>query len=374
MSGFEPLHFEPYMEEHTAAVADFNRRIQAANPPFLLPDTPAPGWIPRCGNRKIYQEIFLAIEDGRVRGGYTLKHQEFSFRGRILDAAACQMPISEGIVDRRCGFIGPRLLRDALRRRPLLFGLGIGSLDASVTRIEQALGWRVQVIPFFYRVRNGFNFFRNIEYLKTTRWRRWSLDATAYSGLGWAGARVARAVLPRPNGVRAGISAEQPPEFSGWADELWETCRGCYSMAAVRDAEVLNVLYPPDSRFIRVKVLERGHPIGWAVLLDTRMDRNKYFGNMRIGSIVDCLALPQHASKVIAAAADVLDRRGVDLLVSNQSHAAWGNALRKSGFLEGPSNFILTTSKPLWRLLDEIDPGGTSVHMNRGDGDGPIHL
>ena len=49
----------------------------------------------------------------------------------------------------------------------LLFGLGIGSLEASITRVEQAMGWRVRVIPFFYRVRNGFNFLRNIEYLKT---------------------------------------------------------------------------------------------------------------------------------------------------------------------------------------------------------------
>jgi hypothetical protein len=109
-------------------------------------------------------------------------------------------------------------------------------------------------------------------------------------------------------------------------------------------------------------------------MLDTKMSNNKYFGNMRVGSIVDCLALPDEAQKVMFVAAEVLKQRGVDLMVSNQSHPAWGEALQAAGFIQGSSNFIFTASQQLSKLLEDIDPEDTGIHINRGDGDGPIHL
>jgi hypothetical protein len=60
----------------------------------------------------------------------------------------------------------------------------------------------------------------------------------------------------------------------------------------------------------------------------------------------------------------------VDLIVSNQLHGAWVSALRGAGFRAGPSNFIFAMSKALTALI----PEGAEVHINRGDGDGPIHL
>jgi hypothetical protein len=146
-------------------------------------------------------------------------------------------------------------------------------------------------------------------------------------------------------------------------------------MAAVRDARVLNTLYPPDdTRFIKLKILDGRRVAGWAVLLDTVMADDKYFGNMRVGSIVDCLALPEEANTVMYAAAQFLEDRGVDLLLSNQNHPAWCEGLKMTGFVEGPSNFFFVASKALSQLLNEIDPAGTAIHLNRGDGDGPIHL
>ena len=286
----------------------------------------------------------------------------------------CRMPISEGIVDKRYGRIGVLLVSDAIRRQPLLYGLGMGSFDAVITRMLQAMGFRLKVVPFFFKVRNGFQFLRNIQYLKTTRFRQLLFNAAAYSGLGWAGARIANALLTR-NGHRTVVWAELVGEFSAWAVEVWHRCQNAYSMVAVRDARVLNILYPSnDRRFIRLKILDGRRVAGWAVLLDTTMSGSKYFGNMRVGSIVDCLALPEDANKVMAVAAGFLEKRGVDLLVSNQSHPGWARALRMAGFVEGTSNFLFVTSKSLTKLLDEIDPEGNGIHLNRGDGDGPIHL
>jgi hypothetical protein len=364
------IRIQTYTEEWSKAVAEFNRRVRPANAPFQLPETPAPLSLSKVGDRKTYQEVFLAVEDGCVRGAYTFKHQEFSVGGRIREVGMCRLPISEGIVDKRYNMVGVMLIKDAVRKQPFLYNLGIGNLEVVVARMVLAMGWRViRAIPFFFKVRNGFQFLRNIQYLKTTRLREWLLDAAAYSGVGWAGARIADALLTR-NGHQA-IGVEQVGEFSAWADAIWQACESRYSMVAVRDAGVLNILYPPDNnRFIRLKILDGRRVAGWAVLLDTVMVDDKYFGKMRIGSIVDCLALPEDANNVMVAAARALEDRGVDLLLSNQSHPAWCQGLKMAGFVEGPSNFFFVASKALTELLNEIDPAGTKIHLNRADGDG----
>jgi len=66
------------------------------------------------------------------------------------------------------------------------------------------------------------------------------------------------------------------------------------------------------------------------------------------------------------AAAGFLRERGVDLIVSNQMHPAWGAALRGAGFFQAPSNFLLAISPKLGETLR--DPRG--IHINRGMGMG----
>jgi hypothetical protein len=94
------------------------------------------------------------------------------------------------------------------------------------------------------------------------------------------------------------------------------------------------------------------------------MQWHRQFGDMRLGSIIDCLALPEHAPQVIAAAARVLERRGVDLILCDHSHPAWGAALRGAGFLEGPSNFSFAASPALTGKLEQ----GSDLYLMRGDG------
>lgn len=364
------IRIQPYTEDWSKAVAEFNQRVRPANVPFQLPEAPAAIWPATREDRKPHQEIFLALEEGCVRGAYTLKHQQFSIGKQIVEIGMCRMPISEGIVDKRYSMVGVMLVKDALRKQPLLYNLGIGDLDTVIARMVLAMGWNViTAVPFFFKVRNGFQFLKNIEHLKTTRLRRWALDAAAYSGLGWAGAKIVDATLTRK--CRKAVTVEQVGEFSAWTDEIWQACQNRYSVVAARNADVLNTLYPPDNaRFIRVKILDGRRVAGWAVLLDTVMANDKYFGNMRVGSIVDCLATPEDANTVMTAATRVLEDRGVDLLLSNQNHPAWCQGLKMAGFVKGPSNFFFVASKALTKLVHEIDPSGTAIHLNRGDGDG----
>jgi hypothetical protein len=68
-------------------------------------------------------------------------------------------------------------------------------------------------------------------------------------------------------------------------------------------------------------------------------------------SIVDCLSSLADAAKVIHAATEFLEGRGVDITIGNQSRYAWCKALAANGYLTGLSNFILALSPKLAERL-----------------------
>jgi hypothetical protein len=236
------------------------------------------------------------------------------------------------------------------------------------------MGWSMFDVPFFFKVNRPYRFLRGIWALRTSVPRKLALDAAAFTGAGWLGLRTLEAVRRRGDGGRS-VSIEAVPAFGDWADRLWERCNARYAMIGLRDSVTLNRLYPAsDPRPLRLKVSAGGAVLGWAVAVDTRMRDHKQFGNLRVGTIADCLALPEHAAAVVASAAAFLEGRGVDLVVSNQSHQGWRAALRSAGFLQGPSNYIFAASKKLSAMLEPFAVNAREMHINRGDGDGPIHL
>ena len=95
---------------------------------------------------------------------------------------------------------------------------------------------------------------------------------------------------------------------------------------------------------------------------------------MRLGSIVDCLSLKGFERIIISKTSEVLKKKGVDLIVSNQSHIFWRNALKMNSFINGPSNFIFASSRELSNTLADNRKLKDYMHITRGDGDGPINL
>jgi hypothetical protein len=117
-----------------------------------------------------------------------------------------------------------------------------------------------------------------------------------------------------------------------------------------------------------VLVRRKGAVIGWAVVGERRKDAK--YGDMRVGSVVDCFALPGELFAVVRAATQILERQGFDLVLSNQSHEAWGEAFKAGGYLPGPSNFIFAASKKLGELLAPFESVRPRMHLTRADGDG----
>jgi hypothetical protein len=348
-----PIRVAPFTAEWVDAVRAFNQRIAVSRQ--QLPDTPCPAAMAGM-------EVYVATEGDAVRGGYILRRQKCFTAGKELTVAHYRLPLSEGIVDRQYAALGLRLVRDALAREPHLYCLGMGGWSKPLPQMLQRLNWRMCEVPFHFKVLRPSRFLHNIRAVRTSVWRCIALDAAAITGAGWLGMKVIG------HGARVAPEAHEiVPAFGRWADSIWDRSREAYGVVALRDAGTLNALYPAaEQRFLRVRAAD-----GWAVLLDTRMRGHLQFGHMRVGSIVDCLAAPSQARDVIRAASGVLEQRGVDLIVSNQLHSAWSDALRHAGFRKGPSNFLLALSPA---LAQSVHAGDSEIHFNRGDGDGPIHL
>lgn len=365
------MKIQPFTTELALAVAEFNRRLLAGNgnPELVFPESPEPEKFPCQPGRGLFEEMFLAVDEGSVRGGFIIKHQEFWLGTEAASIAHYRLPVSEGAVNRRYVGVAMHMTRFALQKEPRLFALGMGGRQRPLPLLLEAMQWRLWEVPFYFFIQRPSRFLREIRALRSSVIRRVAMDTASVTGLGWLAARIWQFLSTKR--APAELTLEEIDGFADWADELWEDCKWHYSFLAARDSATLKLLYPKGSgRFLCHRVLQEGKPTGWFVALDTQMQDHKQFGNLRVGTIVDALARPDAAGAVIHAAADFLRSRGVELVISNQMHPAWGAALREAGFMAGPSNFILAVSPELKKSCAD----GEGIHMNRGDGDGPIHL
>jgi len=368
-----PLRLERYASLHETAARAFNQRMRTAHAPidFLLPEEASPP-VTNGLDAPITKHQYVLLEGETARGGVIIQEQPHWVAGETRTVWNVQSPLSEGIADRKYGFVAPFLMKELLRRHPLIYSVGMGSASMPFPRLLKALRWRLTEVPFFFRVCNPRRFLREIRAIRSNTARRLLFDVAAFSGLGGLGIRALHALMSRsPAGGSA--AAEQINTFGEWADDVWERAKSDYRLCAVRNQSTLNCLYPTKlDRLMKLQIRLRGRTIGWAVVLTTRLQDHKYFGSLQLGTIVDCLAPPHYAPHVVQAAVSALEDLAVDLIVSNQSHRTWTAAFKRSGFLSGPSNYLFAGAGKLLELAPTSI--GDFAHINRGDGDGIVNL
>ena len=368
-----PISIQPFHPRHADAVADLNRRMAAGGSHWQFPEQPEPGALAPETGAPVFHEVFLALDGAVVRGGYGLQHRSAAFGAEQRPVGTWYQPISEGSVDPRHSLIAIQLLRDAFRREPLCFGLGLEGPESQLAKLAVSLRCELRLIPFFVRIQNGGRFAREARYLRKRRALSRALDVAAATGLASLGVKLVNLALQRVRHRKDEVIVENAASFGPWADELWERCRSRYSFVAVRDAATLNSLFPVRQRFRLVRVARDGTTIGWAVLDSKRMSDDGKFGGLHVGRIADCFAAPEDADGVVRAAVDVLAAEDVDLILSNVSHPAWCAALRRNAFLSVPSNFVFAPSPELAKRIRAVDPENRNVHLTRADdGGGPL--
>jgi hypothetical protein len=368
------LTITPFTPEWTPAVQAFNQRLLTGGLDATLqfPETPDPEFSPQT--ESYYQEYFLATKGNAVRGAYFLTREPWSIAGDICGVGNYRLPLSEGLVNPEYRGVSLAIIRHALKRQPLMYCLGMGSYDRPLPRSLQAMKWPMFSTPFFFKSRRPARLLRNLASVRKSPLRRIAFDLAAATGAGWVAIKAAQALQSkqtRGEDLHSAIAGD----FGDWSDELWDQVRPYYLSLAVRNSAILRIRYPEkDPRFIKLKMMSGNSVVGWSILLDTQMHEHKHFGNLRVGTIVDCLARPEHACQVVRLSAAELEKRGVDLIISNQSHEVWCHAFRSAGFLEGPSNRIFAASPKLAERIQPFHENQKKLHLTRGDAAGPIHL
>ncbi len=374
MSGYE---FRPARTEDAAAVAAFNARLAAAGQPHRLSVEHAFGALSAPPGSPVALTRYLCLVDGQVRGGVSVREQMFRVRGEAAPIAFYGYPLSEGIINPDFGMVGLMIHKEIIRRHPLLYGLGVGSLEAPVAKLMIGTGWASQPVPFHFAVLRPRPFLRNLAYLRVRRGVPALLDFLAFSGLGNVGLgllRLAQAARGRRPDCR-GLTIEPFETWAGWADAVWAAAADRYTLIGDRSAAALTALYPaghPRMRKIRITAGDR--TLGWAVFSAAPVRGHNYFGDMTLGALIDMLAAPEDAHAVVSAALSAVRAAGADGLVVNHAAAAWNTAFRRAGLLGGPTNSFLFLAPGLRKRLAPLESVSAGFFFARGDGDGPVHL
>jgi hypothetical protein len=194
------------------------------------------------------------------------------------------------------------------------------------------------------------------------------------SGIGSLAVRLLQRLRTKRS-LPADAAAQAVAAFGPWADDVWAAARKSCVFTAVREQACQNVVFGGgNEKNIILHCTRATRTIGWAVVRSTPMRDDKYFGELRVGSLVDALALSGEEFHVVELATRHLKSLGSDLVVTNQTHRAWLAALEDDGYLSGPSNFIFGCAPALCADLGPLDAAMPTIHFNRADGDGPIHL
>lgn len=364
----------PYTADRIAAVAAFNRRMADGETGWGWYESAVDEWLPERDARTVWREHFIAIDDeDEVRGAYALKPQQWSIRGETVLVTDWQGPVSEGLLSRHYATLGLRMIRDMLKKYPLLYSWGHGGNESAMLQLLVALKWLIHDTPFCLKVLRPFRFLRRNTYLRGTRRNRFLLDLLAFTGAGWLGFKLLHWALGLRGARHSEVTAEVVSTFEDWADALWARCRDAYSALGVRDARTMNALVPQEGwpNGIRLRVRRGGEDIGWAVVLDNQLENDHRFGDLRVGCVADCLALPEDAGAVVAAATRYLEKRRVDMIGSNQAHPDWIAGFGAAGFLILEGRRCFAASPALQTALSPFDDTKIGLHLTNMDGHGP---
>lgn len=372
------IQIVPHAPEWREAVLDFNRRLREGGSVWDFYADPEPEWIPPRPGQNVWREYYVAVEDGQVvRGAFALKPQDWLVNGQVQVVTDWQGPFSEGEIDQRHGMLGLRMMRDMLKKRPLLYSWGHGGDDQPVVQMLRKMSWHLHPTPFCLYIAKPFRFLRLNAQLRKSAARRLVLDFAAWTGLGALGIRLLHAGLRlRAGSARFGAQATEVAGFGPWADELWQRVKDRYKAIAVRDAASMNALAPSGAwpPVTRLRVDRAGQAIGWALVMDTQFRGEHRFGDLRVGSIVDTLADPADAGEVVNAATRYLTGRGVDIVVSNQAHPAWARGFAQNGYAVLPGKRLFAMSPQLQAALAPFDQVSNGLHLTNMDGHGPMAL
>ena len=169
---------------HNDEVENFNHRLKKAGVNFQFPLISSSNNLSFNKDIEIYTKHYAVMDvDNIMRGGYILKYQKFSFHKKNITSVIFQLPLSEGLINKRYNDVSLMIFKDAFSKNDKIFTVGMGGLDNNFPKILKAFGWQLEPIPFYFKVKNIKNFLQNINYLNNKSIVYGIVKLSYYSGL-----------------------------------------------------------------------------------------------------------------------------------------------------------------------------------------------
>lgn len=288
----------------------------------------------------------------------------------------------------RKGPVGPLLVRKATQVLDLSMSLHV---EEAALRIFKGCGWRcLGVVPQYVHILRGRRFLSQAYARRMDFLRRLGLAGWLGGAASWALARIVLAGLAAgvTRTLRAGawlwhhgggrVRAEAEPDFGPDYDSLWRRVGHKFHALVVRDREYLHRRYRGGGRSGRYHILarrEKGELTGFCIVKVMQFRDDPRMGNLRVGTLVDCLFDPERPSTLWALLRDAVRfcrHEGTDVIFCTASHAGLRRELLLSGFLRSPGslNFAYHDHRS---TIDATLPL-RAWHLMRGDSDADSNL
>ncbi len=284
----------------------------------------------------------------------------------------------------RNGLIGPLLIKEANRTLDVALSLHV---ESTVLRIMKGLKWSHQgLLPQFLKVLNASSFAENLQLS--------GVDAMQKSSGGMMGlARSCLSLSPARwvmgwgiaaaqtlwNGV-ASLSRRHPScgevtEEFGFEDgftELWETVSKHIGAAVVRDRTYLAARYGRELDRYRLLTCRDHHRklLGFCLLKTKTFSDDIRMGNMRVGTIVDCLydpRAPEVWQALLDGAIGMFRAAGSHAVLCTASLEEVQRVLFANGFVAIPGNLNFAIHQRAGSIAEL--PPLKAWHLMRGDSD-----
>jgi hypothetical protein len=369
------ISFRRFRPEDRPGIAALNERLSQKGMTDRV--YPEPDAMPATAEFEpvVKQELYVAADGAAIHGGVWLHEQNFLIGGTEVKVGWLKYPVSESLIDRAYSGVPAGLILTLMRRQPLLMALGMGGRSAPLARLLEGIGWTLTDVPFGVAPLRATRVLNELRVAHRRQWVAKGIQVVARTHT------APLAVLPinlvRRSRVRrclADVTVTHERTFSAWADELWQQHANHYPFVGRRDARMLNRMYPEDAPgILRLRVARGGRDAGWVCIRTmgaSHAARHPQFGSLKVGMVVDALADPRDSKVVFAAAVRELTQQRVDLIVSNQLHPVWQEAMKSLLLAPAPSNFVFAYTKSMKTLMAD-SKAQNELYVTRGDCDGP---
>ena len=356
-----------YQAEHAASLEKFVRRVW----PQETPNTAA-----GVSASRMNSPVVLFLKDEEVIGHIASLPVKLCCRSETHSAfwAVGFMVLPE----HRNGPIGPLLIKKLNETLELALTLHV---EEAPLRIFKGLGWRhLGVIPQYVYLLDPYAFFRNIRigqlsFLRNSRVAAWLMERPIAQWLVSIFYSIALslfsvvAILCKPR--RADGHIREEVAFDGAYDALWQKVGGRFPAAIVRDQAYLQSRYGRKMKGYRL-LTHRCHNelLGYCIVKIKQFSDDARMGNMRVGTIVDCLFDPMDArtlQSLLAGAAQLCRKEKVAAIFCTASFGPLQRLLSLNGFIRIPGNLNFACHDKADFLPSDLPL--ESWHLMRGDSD-----